>query len=259
MVPDQLEPRIMEIQVRMDCNGCVQKIKKALHGIKGIYDVYIDLPQQKLTIVGWADPEMIIKAIKKTRKIATICVHTEASEPQPQTPPAPAESNPPAPDATNPPPIEPLPSEQTPPAEPAKEPSPPENPPQEATPSTAPTDTAPRQPVGPSEPKDVEAVHIIHHHPHDYGYGGPWNTYPSSHVYRQETPQYVTHSYNNYRPSPHISAYVSDHGYPQSPPQNIHYSRTEHYVDEYQGRSNGDGNNITSIFSDENPNACIIA
>lgn len=29
------KPQVTEIQVRIDCNGCVQKIKKALHGING--------------------------------------------------------------------------------------------------------------------------------------------------------------------------------------------------------------------------------
>ncbi|GJX31054.1 heavy metal-associated domain, HMA containing protein [Tanacetum coccineum] len=71
--------QVTEIQVRIDCNGCVQKIKKALLSINGINDVYIDIPQQKLRIIGWADHEKIIKAIKKTRKIVSICLETEPS------------------------------------------------------------------------------------------------------------------------------------------------------------------------------------
>lgn len=27
--------RVLEFQVRMDCNGCVQRIKRAMHGIDG--------------------------------------------------------------------------------------------------------------------------------------------------------------------------------------------------------------------------------
>ncbi|KAG7029001.1 Heavy metal-associated isoprenylated plant protein 28 [Cucurbita argyrosperma subsp. argyrosperma] len=81
MIPELEKPKILEIKVRMDCNGCVQKIKKALYGINGIYDIYIDFPQQKLTIVGWADPDRIMKAIKKTRKIATICSESEQADP----------------------------------------------------------------------------------------------------------------------------------------------------------------------------------
>ncbi|CAK9318493.1 unnamed protein product [Citrullus colocynthis] len=82
MIPELEKPRITEIKVRMDCNGCVQKIKKALYGINGIYDIYIDFPQQKLTVIGWAEPERIMKAIKKTRKIATICSESEQTDPQ---------------------------------------------------------------------------------------------------------------------------------------------------------------------------------
>ncbi|XXG84342.1 hypothetical protein AAC387_Pa10g1877 [Persea americana] len=290
MVPELEKPRVTEIQVRIDCNGCVQKIKKALYGIKGIYDIYINTQQQKLTVVGWADPEKIIKAIKKTRKLATICAHSEASEPQPPNPPPPAEGTPPAPDPGNPPPTETPPADPAPPAEgPKEQPQPqpqPENPPQEVTPPPpAPTDNAAETPPsggGPPETKDVEQIHVIHHHPHQYGYNDHWNSYTNGYGFRPEGPQYgfrpegpqygfrpegphciTTHSYNNYRPSPHISAYVTEYGYPRSPPQNVRYeySRPEHYSDDYdyQIRSgNGNGNNITSFFSDENPNACRI-
>ncbi|XP_077218785.1 uncharacterized protein LOC143852978 [Tasmannia lanceolata] len=241
------KPRITEIQVRMDCNGCVQKIKKALHGINGIYDVNIDFPQQKLTLVGWVDPEKIIKAIKKTRKIATICSHTEATDTQ-----APAPNvDPPAPEAANPPPAETPPAKPAPPAEPTKEPPPPqENPAPEVTPSPIATDTNASQPAGPSEPKDVAEVHIIHHHPH--GYSEHWNKYSSINGFRHEAPPHVIHSYNTYKPS----AYISEYGNVRSPPRNFLY-RTEHYTDDYHNRGNGDGN-ITSMFSDENPNACRI-
>ncbi|CAL5346903.1 unnamed protein product [Camellia sinensis] len=287
MIPELQKPRVTEIQVRMDCNGCVQKIKKALHGINGIYDHYIDFPQQKLTIIGWADPEKIIKAIKKTRKIAIICSHSE----QPDPPAQPTETSPgqpteqaPAPDMANPPP-----PEGAPPAEPPKDPPPPppENPPPGAPPPTTANDPA-SQPPQPSRPKDAEEVHVIYHHPpvydyrygyghgygHSYGnnYGGQWNNYPNSPQYRHEpsppvyatrsdntyTPlPYVTHSYNTYKPSPYVTEYEYSN---RSPPRYMHYSsRPERYSDDYNSSNNGNGNgNITSMFSDENPNACRI-
>ncbi|KAF8387769.1 hypothetical protein HHK36_026424 [Tetracentron sinense] len=260
------KPRVTEIMVRMDCNGCVQKIKKALHGIKGIYEVYIDCPQQKVTVVGWADPEKIIKAIKKTRKMASICSHTIPTDPAPQPTEAAPESGPPPPDAGNPPTVSP-PAEAAPPEEPPKDPPPPENPPPEVTPSPLAADTAAQQ----SAPKDVEEVHIIYHHPPDYGYGhryshsgGNWNNYPNYHgfqleppppVYEPLQPVHVTHSYNTYKPSPHITEYE----YIRPPLQHTHYNRTEHYSEDYRNRSNSNGNNISSMFSDENPNACRIA
>ncbi|KAL0414787.1 UNVERIFIED_CONTAM: Heavy metal-associated isoprenylated plant protein 23 [Sesamum radiatum] len=85
MLPDMKKARVTEIKVRMDCNGCVQKIKKALRGIAGIYDVYVDLCQQKITVVGWADPDIIVKAIRKTRKRAVISSHSEQfAQPSPE-------------------------------------------------------------------------------------------------------------------------------------------------------------------------------
>ncbi|XP_077242756.1 uncharacterized protein LOC143883294 [Tasmannia lanceolata] len=254
MVLELEKPQITEIQVRMDCNGCVQKIKKSLHGINGIYDVNFDFAQQKLTVVGWAEPEKIMKAIKKTRKIATICSHTEASDP-----PAP-ETEPPAPEPTNPPPAESPPAEPAPPVEPTQEPPPPpppqENPPLEETPSPVATDTTDSQPANPPEPKDVGEVHMIHHHPHGYryGYNEHWNNYSTHDGLRHEGPPHVIHSYNTHKPT----AYISEYEYVRSPPRNYRHRITEHSADDYQSHGYNDGNNITSMFSDENPNACRI-
>lgn len=326
MIPELEKPRVTEIKVRMDCNGCVQKIKKALHGINGIYDIYIDSPQQKLTIIGWADPEKIIKAIKKTRKTATICSHSEPSDqpPQPTDPPPPdqqpTEPQPPPDPANPPPPTEAPPAEPAPPPEPPKDPPPP---PPDYPPPNAANDasTSHPGPGQPSRPKDVEEVHVIYHHPPDYGYrhgygqssahsyGGHWNNYQNGPGFRQEPPPpptppppihehtpppvyvtrsydphrpspnvihsyntykpspNVTHSYNPYRPSPNVthsyntyrpSPYVTEYEYIRSPPREMHYSRPERYRDDYDNSNNGGNGNITSVFSDENPNACRI-
>lgn len=236
----------------------------------GIYDLYIDFPQQKLTIIGWADPEKIVKAIRKTRKMATICSHTEPSEPPPAPPTeqAPEGAGPPPPDAANPPPPQAPPSEPPPPPEPPKDPPPPENPPPD-TPPPPPTmapDSNTGQPAqNPSVPKDVGQVHVIHHHQPDYGYrygydnsyGGHWHKYHNGQGLPQEPPPpppptYVTHSYNTYKPSP----YVTEYEYVRSPPRHVQYSRID-YSEDYHSSNNGNGN-ITSMFSDENPNACRI-
>ncbi|KAI3459243.1 hypothetical protein Pfo_015906 [Paulownia fortunei] len=275
MVPEMEKPRVTEIRVRMDCNGCVQKIKKALHGIRGIYDLYIDISQQKITIIGWVDPEKIVKAIKKTRKSAIICSHTEQSD-QPAEPTQPATEGG-TPDggaspveSTNPPTEQPQ-TEAAPSTEAQKEsPPPPDNPPPESKPSPESANETTSQSTQPSKPKDLEEIHVIHHHPPDYGYqyayghylqqgnGGQWNAHPSGPGFREEPPQpiYVTHSYNTYKPSP----YVTEYAYPQSPAGYSgysHYSRSDHYSQVYYSGNNGNGN-ITSMFSEENPNACSI-
>ncbi|CAL8991327.1 unnamed protein product [Prunus brigantina] len=276
------KPRVTEIHVRMDCNGCVQKIKKALHGINGIYDLYIDFPQQKLTIIGWADPEKIVKAIKKTRKIATICSHTEQ-----QTEPAPPPTEQEAPEGGAPATADPPPAEQAPPAAeavPPAEAAPPAEPPKESPPPELPTPEA--APVAAEAnpghqmhhpPRDVGEVHTIYHHPPDYGYRyghsqgytGYWNRYHNSQGHPQEPtptpipmgptptptpPVYVTHSYNTYRPSP----YVTEYEYIQPPPQPTHLSRMNYYNEEHHINVSNSNGNITSIFSDENPNACAV-
>ncbi|KAM0954474.1 putative heavy metal-associated domain, HMA, heavy metal-associated domain superfamily [Dioscorea sansibarensis] len=202
----------------MDCNGCVQKIKKAMHNIDGVYDVCIDFPQQKLTVVGRADPEKILKAIKKTRKIATICSHTE---PPADPAPPPAEAPPP--------PADPEPPKETPeaPTEEKKE---------EVKPSAEAEATS-------AEPKDVEEVHMVHYYP-------------------QNGPYFVSHGYNSYR----APVYVSGYGFGRPVGRDFirvmtggeaYAADDDHY---YYARNyhNGEGNNITSVFSDENPNACAI-
>ncbi|KAF8401411.1 hypothetical protein HHK36_012350 [Tetracentron sinense] len=265
------KPRVIEIQVRMDCNGCVQKIKKALHGINGIYELDIDFPQQKLKVVGWADPDKIIKAIRKARKIATICTPIEPTDSAAQPAEPAPEGGPPAPNIAANPPAECPPAEVAPPVEPPKDPPPPE-----VTPLPVASATTAGQPVHSSGPNAAEKVHVIYdHHPPDYSYGGYRNNYPQGqghgqglqhelHNYthdqglRHEPPPpnvYVTHSYNTYKPSP----YVSEYEYIRSPPRHTLYRRTEYYSEDNHNRSNGgDGNNITSMFSDENPNACRI-
>lgn len=173
----------------------------------GVYDVYIDLPQNKLTVVGRVDPETLIKTIKKARKVATICSYTEpsASEPPPTEPEA--DSSRPAADAAD------------------QQPS--EAPPADATP-----------------PKDAPLQENQ----------APEETEPMGHQFLREPPYSVTHSYNTYRPSPYISTY----GYLPSPPQEMIYHTFEAYGDGFHQNQGSDGNQITSMLSDENPNACRI-
>ncbi|KAJ6845558.1 heavy metal-associated isoprenylated plant protein 5-like isoform X1 [Iris pallida] len=209
MATDMEKARVTELHVRMDCNGCVQRIKKAMLSIDGVYDVYVDLPQQKITVVGRVEPEVLVKAIKKTKKTATVCSHTDApasTEPAADQVPGPAEA---------------------PPAEAAA-------PPPEAEPS-------------PQEPKDVEEVHMVHLYPHSYGYREHWN--PTGHGTRQPDPQYcVNHSYSRHMPPPHVSEYVTEHGHRSPPRDHMRYHGSGAYGDDQ----------ITTIFSDENPNACSI-
>ncbi|KAK4405512.1 hypothetical protein Sango_0557700 [Sesamum angolense] len=315
MLPDMKKARVTVIKVRMDCNGCVRKIKKALHGITGnqflwltaryvfngcikcsacayntmfirhrCYDTYIDLCQQKITVVGWADPDIIVKAIRKTRKRAIISSHSEQFD-QPTSEGGatnggapPSESTKPPADTTPPEggamdggatPLEStnVRAEMTTPEEPLKEQKDQENLSCESAIATHSRLTEC------SEPKDRETTHVIHHQPPNYGYryaysynyqqegyGGQWHDSHGSPGFRQEQsqppqPVGVTHGYNTYKPSPYVTEYA--YPVPNSQPRYPPYRRPDHYSQDYYSGNIGNGN-ITSMFSEDNPNACRI-
>ncbi|XP_061349222.1 uncharacterized protein LOC133294549 [Gastrolobium bilobum] len=231
-------PRVTQIQVRVDCNGCVQKIKKALNGINGIHNLHVDFRRQRLTIIGWADPEKIVKAIKKTKKNATICSNIELTSPSKPTQPE-SQGNAPAPDAAQPSPAEP----------------PHQQPPPETTPSTTPNEHNASQ-----QWQRNPGTNMIYHNLPNYvnrfssghHYVEHLDSNHNSPVFLHEPSQsmYVAHSYNTYMPSP----YVTEYECVRSPSRHTHYNRMEHYSGDYQN-----GNvDFTSMFSDDNPNACSI-
>lgn len=180
MTSESETPRVTELHVRMDCNGCVHKIRKSLSGIEGIGEVYVDQANHKITVVGTVDPERIVKAIRKTKKVPTIFSHTDpTAEAQPPAPPAEGEAPPPPAD----PPAEAA------PAEPA-----PEN-----------KETAPAE----TPAADATVIHMVHdypysHHVHrDHRANHPSNINGVSY---DTAPYYAAHSYSH-RPSPYISEY----------------------------------------------------
>ncbi|KAK2405253.1 Heavy metal transport/detoxification superfamily protein [Trifolium repens] len=245
MVQESQTPRVTTIQVRVDCNGCAQKIKKALNGINGIHNLHIDFDRQRLTIIGWADPEKMVKAIKKkARKNATIiCSNIETSSSKP-TKPKPKEN---------------------PPAQQAQGTSFPE-PMWEAT-STSPTPAchnARKQWQHNPGNEGVEQVNMLHHHQpnhvnrfssgHDYVDHRDRSSYHNGPVFLQEASQFqplnVTHSYNTYKPS----SYVTEYECVRSSSWYTHYRHMEHYNGDY----NNNNVNIAAMFSDDNPNSCCI-
>lgn len=254
-------PLITEIQVRMDCNGCVQKIRRALQTLQGIYDVYIDFPNQKVTVVGWVDPDQLMKAIKKAGKRATLCSHVRDEETA-RADPAAASSSDPATvteetaDANAqavteqtagdqpPPPPEEQPAAEA-PAAPAEAP-PPENADQ-----PAPADPAPENPT-------PDPVVIPHDHPiHGFLIRNGLDGYQvaQEHMMRDADYRYA----NEY--------YARSYNAPEYNDPQRRYNRRymggtgeQYYYNNGVPRQNAaDGNRFTSIFSDENPNACSIS
>eukprot|EP00252_Welwitschia_mirabilis_P017006 TRINITY_DN37812_c0_g1_i1.p2 TRINITY_DN37812_c0_g1~~TRINITY_DN37812_c0_g1_i1.p2 ORF type:complete len:259 (-),score=23.04 TRINITY_DN37812_c0_g1_i1:230-1006(-) len=251
-------PQITEIQVRMDCNGCVQKIRRALQTIHGIYDVVIDFPQQKVTVVGWADPDKVMKAIKKAGKKAKLCSHTIDEEPLPPENPPPEAAEAPdtgadAPPAEQPPPEggdcgggcePPPPPEDAPPADAP----PPEDAPQAPVGEAAGADPPPLEPPPPAPGRIID---YTSHYPEVYNYAYTTHSPPPPvSQFHKRLPRppgeanYYLYNNSNINYYHCGSAHV---GYPTATPrQSLPYN-------------NGSDGNISSMFSDENPNACCIS
>ncbi|XP_054822799.1 heavy metal-associated isoprenylated plant protein 23-like [Prosopis cineraria] len=62
----------VELKVRMDCDGCELKVKKALSSLSGVKSVDINRKQQKVTVTGNVEANKVLKAAKSTGKKAEI-------------------------------------------------------------------------------------------------------------------------------------------------------------------------------------------
>ncbi|KAG1334529.1 heavy metal-associated isoprenylated plant protein 23 [Cocos nucifera] len=62
----------VELKVRMDCDGCELKVKKAVSSMKGVQSVDINRKQQKVTVVGYVEPNKVLKKAQSTGKKAEI-------------------------------------------------------------------------------------------------------------------------------------------------------------------------------------------
>ncbi|GKV09268.1 hypothetical protein SLEP1_g20793 [Rubroshorea leprosula] len=56
------------LKIRMDCEGCVRKVKNVLCGVKGAKSVDVDLKQQKATVTGFVEAKKVLAAAKTTKK-----------------------------------------------------------------------------------------------------------------------------------------------------------------------------------------------
>ncbi|GMN33617.1 hypothetical protein TIFTF001_004265 [Ficus carica] len=62
----------VELKVRMDCDGCELKVKKALSSLNGVKSVEINRKQQKVTVTGYVEANKVLKKAKSTGKKAEI-------------------------------------------------------------------------------------------------------------------------------------------------------------------------------------------
>ncbi|XP_073047310.1 heavy metal-associated isoprenylated plant protein 23-like [Primulina eburnea] len=79
----------VNLKVRMDCDGCELKLKKAMSSLKGVKSVEINRKEQKVTVTGYADQNKVLKKAKSTGKKAEIWPYVPYNMvPQPYAPPA---------------------------------------------------------------------------------------------------------------------------------------------------------------------------
>ncbi|GAB4847315.1 Heavy metal-associated isoprenylated plant protein 23 [Ancistrocladus abbreviatus] len=60
----------IELKVRMDCDGCELKVKKALSSLTGVKSVEINRKQQKVTVTGYVEANKVLKKARSTGKKA---------------------------------------------------------------------------------------------------------------------------------------------------------------------------------------------
>ncbi|KAI8025523.1 Heavy metal-associated isoprenylated plant protein 26 [Camellia lanceoleosa] len=53
----------VEIKVRIDCEGCERKVRKAVEEMKGVKSVEVDPKQSKLTVVGYVEPAKVVARV----------------------------------------------------------------------------------------------------------------------------------------------------------------------------------------------------
>ncbi|WP_247999845.1 heavy-metal-associated domain-containing protein, partial [Escherichia marmotae] len=57
----QLQP--VELKIRIDCEGCERKVKRALQGMKGVKQVDVDRKANKATVVGYVEPAKVVACV----------------------------------------------------------------------------------------------------------------------------------------------------------------------------------------------------
>ncbi|KAJ1701874.1 hypothetical protein LUZ63_001653 [Rhynchospora breviuscula] len=53
----------VEMKVRIDCEGCERKVKKALEGMKGVNTVEVVPKQNKVTVTGYVEPYKVMRRV----------------------------------------------------------------------------------------------------------------------------------------------------------------------------------------------------
>ncbi|KAJ9148179.1 hypothetical protein P3X46_030259 [Hevea brasiliensis] len=65
-----LSLQTVHLKVRMCCSGCERVVKNAIHKLRGVDSVEVDLDMEKVTVVGYVDQNKVLKAVRRVGKRA---------------------------------------------------------------------------------------------------------------------------------------------------------------------------------------------
>uniref|UniRef100_A0ACD5ZZ80 Uncharacterized protein n=1 Tax=Avena sativa TaxID=4498 RepID=A0ACD5ZZ80_AVESA len=63
---------IVEMQMSIDCDGCEDKVRKALLRLQGVDYVDVDRARDKVTVTGTASQKKVLRAARRTGKLAVL-------------------------------------------------------------------------------------------------------------------------------------------------------------------------------------------
>ncbi|KAG0457110.1 hypothetical protein HPP92_022267 [Vanilla planifolia] len=63
-----LSLQTVELKVRMCCEGCERVVKHALHKLRGVDSVEVNLPLEKVTVTGYVDRNKVLKEVRRSGK-----------------------------------------------------------------------------------------------------------------------------------------------------------------------------------------------
>ncbi|KAL3613756.1 Heavy metal-associated isoprenylated plant protein 44 [Castilleja foliolosa] len=65
-----LSLQTVELKVRMCCTGCERVVKEAIHKLRGVDSVEVDLEMEKVIVIGYVDRNKVLKAVRRAGKRA---------------------------------------------------------------------------------------------------------------------------------------------------------------------------------------------
>ncbi|KAK3417648.1 heavy metal-associated isoprenylated plant protein 32 [Eucalyptus grandis] len=63
-----MEIQTCVLKVNIHCDGCKQDVTKALRKINGVLTVEVEKEQSKVTVLGTADPDLLIRKLREIGK-----------------------------------------------------------------------------------------------------------------------------------------------------------------------------------------------